>query len=148
MCLIAINVPFLVYELHYMLCKITNCVQHYMGRFCVQCGKSNICSFPCPACPDVLFCSMACLEKARKSHHKYECPMRFYAILKCIAGVKTDSISVGKMLALRIATLYYDDIEKFSTVHVNVKKSSDFDSAYSQLMSLHPASYQPQDQGN
>ena len=116
--------------------------------FCVQCGKSTICSFPCPACPDVLFCSMACLEKARKSHHKYECPMRFYAILKCIAGVKTDSISVGKMLALRIATLYYDDIEKISTVHVNVKKSSDFDSAYSQLMSLHPASYQPQDQGN
>ena len=74
--------------------------------------------------------------------------MRFYAILKYIAGSATNSISVGKMLALRIATLYHDDIEKFSTVHVNVKKSSDFDSAYSQLMSLHPASYQPQDQGN
>ena len=74
--------------------------------------------------------------------------MRFYAILKYIAGVTTDSISVGKMLALRIATLYYGDIEKLSTVQVNVKKSSDFDSAYSQLMSLHPASSQPHDQGN
>ena len=74
--------------------------------------------------------------------------MRFYAILKYIAGATTDSISVGKMLALRIATLYFDDTEKFSTFHINVKKSSDFDCAYSQLMSLHPASYQPQDQGN
>ena len=115
--------------------------------FCVQCGKSNICSFPCPTCPDVLFCSMVCLEKARKSHHKYECPMRFYAILKYIAGVTADSISVGKMLVLRIATLYHDEIEKNSTVQVNVKKSSDFDSAYTQLMSLQPLS-KPQDQGN
>ena len=116
--------------------------------FCVQCGKSNICSFPCPTCPDVLFCSMVCLEKARKSHHKYECPMRFYAILKYIAGVTADSISVGKMLVLRIATLYHDEIEKNSTVQVNVKKSSDFDSAYTQLMSLQPAMSKPQDQGN
>ena len=74
--------------------------------------------------------------------------MRFYAILKCIAGASTDSISVGKMLVLRIATLYYRDIEKFSTGQVNVKKSSDFDSAYSQLMSLHPAVSKSQDQGN
>ena len=116
--------------------------------FCVQCGISNICSFPCPTCPDVLFCSMVCLVKALKSHHQYECPMRFYAILKCIAGVTTDSISVGKMLVLRIATLYYDDIEKISTVQVNVKKSSDFDSAYSQLMSLQPALSKTQEQGN
>ena len=73
--------------------------------------------------------------------------MRFYAILKYIAGVTADSISVGKMLVLRIATLYHDEIENNSTVQVNVKKSSDFDS-YTQLMSLQPAMSKPQDQGN
>ena len=32
--------------------------------------------------------------------------MRLYAILKYIAGNSADSMSVGKMLGLRIATLY------------------------------------------
>ena len=74
--------------------------------FCVHCGKSNICPFPCPSCPDVLFCSLRCLDQAQKSYHKYECQMRLYAILKYIAGNSADSMSVGKMLGLRIATLY------------------------------------------
>lgn len=49
---------------------------------CVQCGKSSICSFPCPRCPDVVFCSIVCMRQALTTHHLYECvPMRLYALL-------------------------------------------------------------------
>ena len=122
--------------------------------FCVQCGKSNICPLPCLACPDVFFCSTFCVQEALKSHHKYECPMRFYAILKYIAGSSTkDSISVGKMLPLRIATMYRDDIIDIigdfpnSIVQMNVEKrsTSEFKSAFGQLMCLFQRPTQPQD---
>ena len=51
--------------------------------------------------------------------------MRFYAILKYLVGAKEDSVSVGKMLPLRIATLF-GGIRNLPTVQVNVKQSSDF----------------------
>ena len=121
--------------------------------FCVQCGKSTICPLPCPTCPDVFFCSTFCVQNALKSHHKYECPMRFYAILKCIAGSTKDSISVGKMIPLRIATMYHDDIIDIigdfpnSIVHMNVenRSTSEFKSAFCQLMCLFQRPNQPED---
>ena len=77
---------------------------------CVQCGKCSIVAFPCPSCPDVLFCSIPCLEAALASHHTYECaPMRLYAILRSISEGMT-STSVGRILPLRMATKYkYSD---------------------------------------
>jgi hypothetical protein len=70
---------------------------------CVECAATSVCPFPCPTCPDVLFCSHQCRRQALDSHHKYECPMRLYALLKTFSH-GMDSTSVGRILPLRLAT--------------------------------------------
>ena len=71
---------------------------------CVLCGHASFCSIPCPHCPDVLFCSMECLETALASHHYYECKMRLYGILNQLSK-DVRNISVGRILVLRLITL-------------------------------------------
>ena len=51
---------------------------------CLTCARLTLTCLPCNVCPDVVFCSMDCLEKANKSFHKYECKMRLYGIIRHI----------------------------------------------------------------
>ena len=100
---------------------------------CVQCGHSSLCSLPCPNCPDVFFCSTQCLQKASASYHHYECPMRLYAILKSTSRGMT-SVSVGRMLPLRIATM--NPGLRFPKVSKRPEQFEAFETTYHQLMSL------------
>ena len=60
---------------------------------------------PCPVCPDVQFCSQDCLFKSLQGHHKYECRMRLYGILRALnRNTISNEISVGKIVALRLIT--------------------------------------------
>ena len=60
---------------------------------------------PCPDCPDVQFCSQSCLFKSLEGHHKYECQMRLYGILRALnRNTISNEISVGKIVALRLIT--------------------------------------------
>ena len=71
---------------------------------CVNCGISSLTFLPCPFCPDVQFCSTLCLIKNLEGAHKYECSMRLYGILRVVNKYVADSLSVGKLMALRLIT--------------------------------------------
>ena len=72
--------------------------------YCTHCAKATICPWTSPRCPDVLFCSTRCARLALTSYHEHECAMRLYAVIKALSR-GLESMSVGKLLALRILTL-------------------------------------------
>ena len=71
---------------------------------CINCGASSHNILPCPSCPDVKFCSSKCLHQALQGHHRYECTMRLYGILRAVNKNVVDGLSVGKLMALRLVT--------------------------------------------
>ena len=102
----------------------------------------------------ILSLKKRCLRHALATHHKYECPLGLYFLLRSILqGCKgqtkdemerTGSVSVGKLLALRIATqtplnliesYYYEDSTK-NTKSLLKQKHQDFASPYHQFMAL------------
>ncbi len=77
--------------------------------YCVHCAEATRFPWPCPRCPDVLYCSITCAEAALLSYHKYECELRLYGMLGLFSK-GMDSLSVGKMLNFRILTQRNDII--------------------------------------
>ena len=82
--------------------------QNY-DTLCINCGRLTICSLPCPNCPDVLFCSFACLDNAIQTFHFYECKMRLYGFLRSISKPTEEGMSVGRMLPLRVSRTVPDN---------------------------------------
>ncbi|TRY75318.1 hypothetical protein TCAL_00745 [Tigriopus californicus] len=82
---------------------IASIVYHPEDLYCHSCAGLLLLALPCPACPDVLFCSLKCLETSLASHHKRECKIRLFGVLKKLAK-NVDKVSFGKIIALRLIT--------------------------------------------
>ena len=59
----------------------------FMVQNCAACFKTLQSPIPCTTCTRALYCSVVCRDKAKKSHHQYECKLADFFLAAGMSGI-------------------------------------------------------------